>query len=256
MQQQRQGNKGEVIYGSTTPATAKRLAQNLWIDTTSGKNTPKRWDGNAWSIVTDKAATDAQSAANAAQATATEALGKANTATSNIATIKTDLSAVTTKANATASSVSTLQTTVGENTASIQTAQSSVDGLNAQWSVKSDVNGLVGGIGFVNNGASVDIVIRGSTLRFAPAVGSYSAESPITVLATPTTINGMIQEPGAYVRSASIMKAAIDTLHVAGNAITAPTSAFTEAAIVVGDSYTTIQQLEVPSDMGHTMLTF
>lgn len=81
------GNKGEVIFGSTEPTVAQRQAQNLWIDTTGGKNTPKRWNDSAWVAVTDKAATDAAAAANAAQADATEALGKANTATGNIITI-------------------------------------------------------------------------------------------------------------------------------------------------------------------------
>ncbi|WP_218689125.1 host specificity protein J [Psychrobacter sp. BF1] len=60
------GNKGEVIYQWQTPAAARQLSQNLWIDTTGGKNTPKRWDGSEWVIVTDKAATDAQVAADAA----------------------------------------------------------------------------------------------------------------------------------------------------------------------------------------------
>ena len=60
------GNKGEVIYSSTAPAADKQKAQNLWIDTSGGKNTPKRWAAGAWLTVTDKAATDAQAAADAA----------------------------------------------------------------------------------------------------------------------------------------------------------------------------------------------
>ncbi|WP_347140819.1 DUF1983 domain-containing protein [Paracoccus sp. SSK6] len=51
--------KGKVIYGSTAPVAADRLAQNLWIDTASGNNTPKRWNGTAWVAMSDKAATDA-----------------------------------------------------------------------------------------------------------------------------------------------------------------------------------------------------
>ena len=74
------GNKGEVIYQWQTPSVARQLPQNLWIDTTGGKNTPKRWDGNAWVAVTDKAAIDAQAAA-------AEALSKANAANQNIVTI-------------------------------------------------------------------------------------------------------------------------------------------------------------------------
>ncbi|MEN5036735.1 DUF1983 domain-containing protein [Pseudomonas sp. TWI929] len=60
------GAKGEVIYGTAAPAADKRLAQNLWIDTTGNANTPKRWNGSAWVAVTDKVATDAAAAAASA----------------------------------------------------------------------------------------------------------------------------------------------------------------------------------------------
>lgn len=60
------GAKGKVIFGTSAPAAADRLSQNLWIDTTGGANTPKRWNGSAWVVVTDKVATDALAAANAA----------------------------------------------------------------------------------------------------------------------------------------------------------------------------------------------
>lgn len=51
-------NKGEVIYSSTAPAADKRKAQNLWVDTTNGKNVFKRWNGSAWVAVTDQTAVD------------------------------------------------------------------------------------------------------------------------------------------------------------------------------------------------------
>ncbi|MDY4311219.1 DUF1983 domain-containing protein [Pseudomonas putida] len=57
------GGKGKVMYQTAAPAAADRLAQNLWIDTTGGANTPKRWSGSAWVAVTDKVATDAAAAA-------------------------------------------------------------------------------------------------------------------------------------------------------------------------------------------------
>ncbi|MBF8636094.1 DUF1983 domain-containing protein [Pseudomonas fulva] len=60
------GGKGKVIVQSAAPAVADRLAQNLWIDTTSNANTPKRWSGSAWVAVTDKVATDAAAAAQSA----------------------------------------------------------------------------------------------------------------------------------------------------------------------------------------------
>ena len=211
------GNKGEVIFGSTTPVAAKQLAQNLWIDTTGGKNTPKRWDGNAWSIVTDKAATDAQSAANAAQATATEALGKANTATTNIATIKTDLSAVTTQSGATASAVGTLQTTVNGNTASIQTAQSSIDGINLQYTVKLDSGGKISGFGLMNDGATSAFDIRADRFSISAPIGKpndINGTSPLMVLTTPQNIDGVSVPAGVYMRQTYIASASIDLAQI------------------------------------------
>jgi hypothetical protein len=70
-------SKGKVIIQSSAPAVADQLAQNLWIDTTGGANTPKRWNGSAWVVVTDKVATDAAAAAAAAQTTADQAFNDA-----------------------------------------------------------------------------------------------------------------------------------------------------------------------------------
>lgn len=65
------GGKADVLIQSTAPAVAMRKATTLWIDTTGGANTPKRWNGSTWAAVTDKAATDAATAAaNAATAAA------------------------------------------------------------------------------------------------------------------------------------------------------------------------------------------
>ncbi|MGZ9568770.1 phage tail protein [Alcaligenes nematophilus] len=72
------GAKGEVIFSTTAPPAAKRLAQNLWIDTKNNANTPKRWNGSAWVTVTDKAATDAAQAAAQAKAAADAAQATAN----------------------------------------------------------------------------------------------------------------------------------------------------------------------------------
>lgn len=72
--------KGKVLIQSTTPAVGDQLAQNLWIDTTGGANTPKRWNGSDWIVVTDKVAVDAASAAAAAQTKADQAFNNAATA--------------------------------------------------------------------------------------------------------------------------------------------------------------------------------
>lgn len=65
--------KADVLIQSTAPSEAMRKATTLWIDTTNGANTPKRWNGSAWVAVTDKQAVDAANAAAAAQTTANNA---------------------------------------------------------------------------------------------------------------------------------------------------------------------------------------
>ncbi|WP_237220382.1 carbohydrate binding domain-containing protein [Rothia nasimurium] len=65
------GGKGKVIYSSSAPTGADQNASNLWIR--SSDNRPHRWSGSAWVAVTDKVATDAASAASAAQAKAVKA---------------------------------------------------------------------------------------------------------------------------------------------------------------------------------------
>lgn len=69
-------------------------------------------------------------------------------------------------------------------------------------------------------------------------------------------IDGVTIPAGTYIKAAYIAKASIDTLHIKGNAVTVPVSAFTVDTISVGSSYTTIQSLYVPAGMGHTMLSF
>jgi len=49
---------------------------------------------------------------------------------------------------------------------------------------------------------------------------------------------------------------AVDTLKIKDNAVTVPVSAFAEANLTIGTTYTTVQTLAVPADMGHTILTF
>lgn len=58
------------------------------------------------------------------------------------------------------------------------------------------------------------------------------------------------------VTEAKIANLAVDTLKIKDNAVTVPVSAFAEANLTIGTSYTTVQTLAVPADMGHTILTF
>ena len=97
--------KADVLIQSTAPATLMRKASTLWIDTTNGANTPKRWNGSTWVAVTDKAATDAANAAvkaNTAAKTAQDTADKAATAAANAASQANQANAAAKKAQTTA----------------------------------------------------------------------------------------------------------------------------------------------------------
>lgn len=97
--------KADVLIQSTAPNTSMRKPTTLWIDTTGGANTPKRWNGSAWVAVTDKAATDAANAAvkaNAAAQTAQSTADKAQTTAANAAAQANQAQAAAKKAQTTA----------------------------------------------------------------------------------------------------------------------------------------------------------
>ncbi len=88
--------KGEVIYQATAPTGSRAVAQNLWIRTTDNK--PHTWNGSAWVAVTDKAATDAATAAATAQSAASTAQATADQAKADAAAAAQSASAAMTKA--------------------------------------------------------------------------------------------------------------------------------------------------------------
>lgn len=97
--------KADVLIQSTAPDASMRKSTTLWIDTTNGANTPKRWNGSAWVAVTDRAATDAANAAvkaNDAAKTAQSTADKASTAAANAASQANQAQAAAKKAQTTA----------------------------------------------------------------------------------------------------------------------------------------------------------
>jgi hypothetical protein len=97
--------KADVLIQGTAPDASMRKASTLWIDTTNGANTPKRWNGSAWVAVTDKAATDAANTAvkaNTAAKTAQDTANRAATAAANAASQANQAQAAAKKAQTTA----------------------------------------------------------------------------------------------------------------------------------------------------------
>jgi len=82
--------KGKILFQTTAPTGADASLLTLWIDTTGGANTPKKWvSGTTWTAITDKVALDAAQAAAAAALAASGAQGTADTAVTNAATAQT-----------------------------------------------------------------------------------------------------------------------------------------------------------------------
>lgn len=121
----------------------------------------------------------------------------------------------------TASQVTTLQTTVNGHTTSIQTQQTTIDGLSAKYTVKVDNNGYVSGFGLAstaNNGTPTsEFQIVADKFSIAPVATDNTAAdgSPFFYLTTPTTINGVSIPAGAYMKSAYIHDAAITNAKIA-----------------------------------------
>lgn len=180
------GGKGEVIYGSTTPAVAKQLAQNLWIDTTGGANTPKRWNGSAWVAVTDKVATDAAAAAaNALAQVETKADASAvNSLTTRVTAAEGNITAqgnaittltTTVAGKANQSAVDSLTTTVTQQGNSITSQGNAITALTGR---VTSTEGTVLGQGTAINNldtkvTNIDGVVTATSSRLDSLTSSF-----------------------------------------------------------------------------------
>lgn len=201
------GAKGEVIYGSTAPAADKRLAQNLWIDTTVSANTPKRWSGTAWVAVTDKVATDAAAAA-------ASALSKVET--------KADASTVQTLGNKVEQQGAAI-TAAGEAMTGINTSLTQVGGENLLYNPSFDAADasnvkLADGWRHIQAGQGASIVFslvdssldsKGKAMRLDvvnldPAQSAYVDTTPTTPR-IPACAPGQVQTFSLYMRGTSGM---------------------------------------------------
>ena len=148
-------------------------------------------------------------------------------------------------------SITQLTTTVGGNTASIQTNGSSIDGIEAKYTVKIDNSGHISGYGLIsenNDGAVTSAFgVRADDFFVAPpAVSSSSAPTtnlfkgkvwrntsndvikyytgtswsttpqafPLVVKTSSSTINGQSVGPGVYMDTAYIADATIDNAKI------------------------------------------
>lgn len=155
-----------------------------------------------------------QASTQAAQSTANDALGKANIATQNIATVQNQVNTLTTQQGATATQVSDIQTTVGQNTASIQDVSTSVNGLYAQKFTKIDVNGKVIGWGGANDGVEGKFIFNVDSLAIGS--GDSTGYYPFIFRSMPYTDpnTGTVFPVSAYLKSAMMDYQSVKTSHI------------------------------------------
>lgn len=121
-----------------------------------------------------------------------------------------------------ASSVTTLQTTVGGHTTSIATNASSINGIEAKYTVKIDNNGYVTGYGLIstdNNGTPTsEFAVVANKFSIAATDGS-SDSAPFFHLTNDTVIGGVTVPAGTYMQAAFIHDASITTAKIADLAV-------------------------------------
>jgi hypothetical protein len=150
----------------------------------------------------------------------TAALAALNTSlSSQIGAINADLTQnyVTTADlnSAVASSTSTLTTQVNGLSTSVTVLSSSVNGVTGTHGLRIDNNGAVSGYGLIsdliNNQPVSDFFVNSNNFRVGLGSNTGQYDSPFQVIGSDT-----------YIRNATIQNAAVDTLKIAGNAVTVP----------------------------------
>lgn len=137
----------------------------------------------------------------------------------NAAAVITETNARTNADSALASQITTAQSTLGDQIASVQTGlQTNIDtvdgrvtSIGALYTAKVSVNGLVGGFGIYNNGHTVEAGF--DVDRFW--IGRTASDKVLPFIVDAGTV---------YINKARIRNADIDTLKIAGNAVTAASS--------------------------------
>lgn len=120
----------------------------------------------------------------------------------NTAAIKTEQETRATADSATAKSVQTVQTALDGSVASIQAQAKSINGLSAQYTLTTDVNGYVSGFGTYNNGKTSDFAVTADRFWIAPP-NSLGKIKPFIVQ------NGSVYIDTAMIREASIQQGKI-----------------------------------------------
>lgn len=156
-------NKNRVFVQSFAP-TASAI-NDLWIDT-SNNNQIKRWNGSSWEAVDNKQI--AQS----------------------LALVNTETQARISADSALASQITTVTSILNGNVATVQEQARAIDGIEAQWTIKTDVNGKVAGIGLINDGRSSAFAVNAD--QFIVSSPGVPDRIPFYIDSTGVYFNGKV----------------------------------------------------------------
>ena len=191
------GNNTSAIQSTNTSLS------NLSTSTASSIQTlTTKTNNNAAAIQTNA---DAISDLNNNKASASSVSTLTTKVNNNTAAIQTNATAISNldQNKASASSVNTLTTKVNNNTSAIQTnatAISTLDGeCEAQYTLRTDVNGRISGFGLWNSGTASEFTIRADKFYICPS----SAGSGTQVFAIDSTTGNVLINGSLFVNSAN-----------------------------------------------------
>jgi hypothetical protein len=194
-------SKNKTFYQSSAPTAS--ATGDLWFDTANG-NKPFRWSGTAWDPVDD-----GRIAVNTAAITS-EQTARANAD------------------SALAADITTVGTTVAGHTSTLTTYGTSINGLQAKYGVKLDVNGYVSGFEQNNGSGTSDFVITADKFKIVmPGTPGATPVVPFTVTSGLVQINGNLIVTGTITNS-QLANLAVETAKIANNAVTALSYSYTE----------------------------
>ena len=150
---------------------------------------------------------------------------------SNDAVYSQQIKATADAVSANVTATNTLQTKVGQNTASIETQQSSINGINLQYTLKLDSRGYVSGIGLMNDGKTSNMIINADMFALGNPAGSTGTTYPFIFRTSAYTDpdTGTVFPIAAYMKSAFLDYASIKTAHIQN--LTVSTAKIANAAI-------------------------
>ena len=111
--------------------------------------------------------------------------------------------------SAIASDVTSLTTTVGNNTASISSVSSSVNGIEAKYGVEIDNNGSISGFQLLSGvGSPSAFNVRADQFNLFDANGA-GGDTPFSIFTSSRTVDGVVFPAGTYIKDAYIDNASI-----------------------------------------------